>query len=397
MKKYMTALLLAAVFLLIFAACASAPEPAPTPTPTVEAEPPSTSSDGIAVLPPPPPTPTPTPEPTPEPEPPHELSLRAEAFPMYANQRRFIKADVVPEDLELTWTSSDDSVATVDAEGYVYGHTAGTALITAWADNGDIYDRCTVTVELPEDLSYLPQKYMYQIRVNKQVNVVTVYTIDDEGQYTVPVRSFYCSTGAKTPEGTCYAGYKKVWHALLGDYWGQYTTYIAGNFLFHSVPAFAESKDSLNMDYYNLLGTAASGGCVRLQVINAKWIYDNCPINTQIKFYWDPDPGPLGWPEFVKMPLVGGWDPTDPDPENPWNNGEPEICGVEDIYVGPSGVNFTDGITCTDSIGTDITELLEWETTPCEDDPGVVNVRYSVTDASYKTVYKNCKMYLGNR
>ena len=135
--------------------------------------------------------------------------------------------------------------------------------------------------------------------------------------------------------------------------------------------AFAEAKDSLNMEYYNLLGTAASGGCVRLQVINAKWIYENCPINTVIKFYWDEDPGPLGWPEFVKMPLVGGWDPTDPDPENPWNNGDPSIIGARDIHYYTAGADPTVGITCTDSLGTDITDLLEYEITPVEGEVGV--------------------------
>lgn len=395
MRKVLFALVTALLIALLFAAC-SEPAPAPTPTPTVEAVPPTTSMDGPAVQPTPPPTPEPTPTPTPTPEPPHELALRTEGFPMYANQTRYIKVDTVPADLEVTWTSSDECVATVDQDGTVHGHTAGTALITAWADNGDIYDRAVITVSLPEDLSYLPQKYMYQIRVNKQVNVVTIYTIDDEGAYTVPIRTFYCSTGYKTPEGTCYAGYKKVWHALLGNYWGQYTTYIAGNFLFHSVPAFAEAKDSLNMEFYNLLGTAASGGCVRLQVINAKWIYENCPINTVIQFYWDDDPGPLGWPQFVKMPLVGGWDPTDPDPENPWNNGEPELHGVKDIHAATKvTADFLSGVTATDSLGTDITELIEYEVTEIEGETDVYNVRYSVTDASNKTVYKNCRLYIG--
>ena len=393
MRRIIVILFAALAAVLLLAACSAAkPSPAPTSEP-IEAVPPTMSMDGPAVQPTPPPTPEPTPTPTPTPEPPHELSFRTEGFHMEANQTRYVFADVSPADLELTWTSSDECVATVDQDGTVHGHTAGTALITAWADNGDLYDRAVITVSLPEDLSYLPQKYMYQIRVNKQVNVVTIYTIDEEGEYTVPIRTFYCSTGYKTPEGTCYAGYKKVWHALLGNYWGQYTTYIAGNFLFHSVPAFAEAKDSLNMEYYNLLGTAASGGCVRLQVINAKWIYENCPINTVIKFYWDEDPGPLGWPQFVKMPLVGGWDPTDPDPENPWNNGEPSIIGARDIHYYTAGADPTVGITCTDSLGTDITDLLEYEITPVEGEVGVYNIRYSVTDASYKTVYKNCRLY----
>ena len=71
------------------------------------------------------------------------------------------------------------------------------------------------------------------------------------------------------------------------------------------------------MRNYNQLGTTASAGCVRLTVADAKWIYDNCEIGTLIEIYEEDDPGPLGKPEAIKLPEGSGWDPTDPDPENP--------------------------------------------------------------------------------
>lgn len=45
----------------------------------------------------------------------------------------------------ITWSSNDDSVATVDVNGVVTGVSAGTATITATA--GDYSDTCTVTVQ----------------------------------------------------------------------------------------------------------------------------------------------------------------------------------------------------------------------------------------------------------
>ena len=45
----------------------------------------------------------------------------------------------------ITWSSNDDSVATVDANGVVTGVSAGTATITATA--GDYSDTCIVTVQ----------------------------------------------------------------------------------------------------------------------------------------------------------------------------------------------------------------------------------------------------------
>ncbi len=69
---------------------------------------------------------------------------------------------------------------------------------------------------------------------------------------------------------------------------------------------------------YNKLGQTASAGCVRLTVADTKWIYDNCPSGTVVVIYSSPDPGPLGKPEAQQIPLDCGWDPTDPDPDNPW-------------------------------------------------------------------------------
>ena len=63
-------------------------------------------------------------------------------------------------------------------------------------------------------------------------------------------------------------------------------------------------------------------GCVRLTVKDAKWIYDNCPSGTAVEVYDSEDPGPLGKPETMKLDKDNankGWDPTDPDENNPWH------------------------------------------------------------------------------
>ena len=62
-------------------------------------------------------------------------------------------------------------------------------------------------------------------------------------------------------------------------------------------------------------------GCVRLTTKDAKWIADNCPTGTTVEIYDDDNPGPLGKPQAEKLDSGDpkkGWDPTDPDEENPW-------------------------------------------------------------------------------
>ena len=111
-----------------------------------------------------------------------------------------------------------------------------------------------------------------------------------------------------------------------GQVYGQYVTRITPHkgILFHSVPYWINGdKGSLEYEEYNKLGTIASLGCIRLATVDSKWIFDNCPYGTTVVIYDDPDNlGPLGKPESIQIDLenelLRGWDPTDPDENNPW-------------------------------------------------------------------------------
>ena len=80
-----------------------------------------------------------------------EITLAALAI--YVGESKAITATVKPDDAtnkELTWTSSDETVATVDATGKVTGKKIGTATITATARDGSgVSGSCTVTVLSP--------------------------------------------------------------------------------------------------------------------------------------------------------------------------------------------------------------------------------------------------------
>lgn len=167
----------------------------------------------------------------------------------------------------------------------------------------------------------------YRLEVNCEQNVVNVYEKDENGEYKDCVKVMLCSVGFATPTSGTYS-LKKYggweWKGLQGDVFGQYATQITGNILFHSVP-YTKKGDNSSLEYweYDKLGTPASLGCIRLTVKNAKWIYDNCASGTKVYFYKDSNPGPLGKPSERKISgdsEVNGWDPTDPDSDNPWKN-----------------------------------------------------------------------------
>ena len=167
----------------------------------------------------------------------------------------------------------------------------------------------------------------YRISIGHKQNTVVVWAQAEDGTYSLVQNVFLCSTGYATPYGTYYAGEKIRWHTLYGSektnwnyVYGQYITRITHEILFHSVPYYTPNPDDLEADEYNLLGTRASMGCIRLTVEAAKWIYDNIPIGTPVELVDDlalPTQLPAA-PQIDLSDARRGWDPTDPLPENPW-------------------------------------------------------------------------------
>ena len=110
-------------------------------------------------------------------------------------------------------------------------------------------------------------KNKYYVKVNNTANVVTIYTKDAEGNYTVPVKAMICSIGTATPTSGKYKlnGTKHRWHTLFGHtpgtyVYGQYTTAIVGNILFHSVPYITKGDPStLEYQEYDKFGISHLG------------------------------------------------------------------------------------------------------------------------------------------
>lgn len=170
----------------------------------------------------------------------------------------------------------------------------------------------------------------YYIKVNCSANTVTIYQKDGSGNYQ-PIKAMICSTGSATPQSGRYLiGQKYTWLLLFGNVYGHYCTRIltekgkTTHILFHSVP-YLRNQDNGSLEYWEFdkLGTSASMGCIRLQIKDTNWIYANIPKGTIVEFYNDSNPGPLGKPTAPKISdqvSYRDWDPTDPDPGNPWRN-----------------------------------------------------------------------------
>lgn len=163
-------------------------------------------------------------------------------------------------------------------------------------------------------------KYPYEIVLDKSKQVVTIYTVGEEGYYDLMVKQFICSTGKedKIVDGMYRIQEQYDWRKMQNDSYAQYASRISGPFLFHSCTYYEPKKNKLRESYYVRLGRKASSGCVRMLCGDAYWIYENCPIGTPIHVITSGEEDPELLEKLQPPELEGNWDPTDPDPKNPY-------------------------------------------------------------------------------
>lgn len=125
-----------------------------------------------------------------------------------------------------------------------------------------------------------PKAVPFAVTVDVANQIVTVYGRDENNEYTVVVKQMLCSSGTvKNPSSLGdwkLNGKTTRWcfFPKWGDY-AQYWTRINASIAFHSVIYNTVSSMDLSVKSYNLIGSRASHGCIRLMVPDAKWVYEN--------------------------------------------------------------------------------------------------------------------------
>lgn len=220
--------------------------------------------------------------------------------------------------VEKQWIRVDDNRYHTDSDGKV---------VTGWNyfDGYKYYfkENGVLSQNLIKDLGPEWETCPMVIKVNRQMNCITFYAEDGERGYIIPIKSIICSVGlSSTPtitgNYTLYARNTYRWHKLgspdMGGYsYGQYCTRISGGYLFHSILYTEPKYDTLKATSFNRLGSAASHGCIRLAVIDAKFIYD--VVNrrdTKVTIYDSSVVGPFDKPTLPKISYYATMDPTDP-------------------------------------------------------------------------------------
>lgn len=101
----------------------------------------------------------------------------------------------------------------------------------------------------------------------------------------VKEKEFICATGkegTETPVGIFEIGSKGDWfYSAKFDRGAKYYLQFDGQYLFHSTPYYPDKKTI----WEDTLGEPASHGCVRLNTLDSKWMYENIPSETKVIIY----------------------------------------------------------------------------------------------------------------
>ncbi|MBR5500574.1 MAG: L,D-transpeptidase family protein [Clostridia bacterium] len=186
----------------------------------------------------------------------------------------------------------------------------------------------------------------YHIEISLAAQIVYIYELQEDGSKGDLAKAILCSTGGwgvnEPPQRTWVvlengmekdavrngwglSRYEFEW--FDGKSTGQYMTrlwkvevdaetgeeYIApSGYLMHSVPYTKLDKNTLKTAEWNKLGRRASTGCIRMNVADAKWIYDYVAAYSYVyTIQGTPDPELWAALKLPDLPLDVTRDPTD--------------------------------------------------------------------------------------
>lgn len=164
----------------------------------------------------------------------------------------------------------------------------------------------------------------YKVRVNKAKNVVIVYEKGDDGKYEKSVRVMNAVVGRDIKNDASYnISNRWLWIKNPNGSFSKFVTQVAGNVVFESI-GYKRKEDwsSLNYIEFDNLGNSIDGSFIKLQYVDAQWIFDNLDYDTVVEFYESDDLNGVNVPEVKKISLENdkkNWDPTYNGSESPWN------------------------------------------------------------------------------
>ena len=250
-----------------------------------------------------------------------------------------LTATLYPETAQSTlkWKSSNKKVAIVNSDGLVGALAPGKTTITVTTRNKK---KAKIKIKVIDDGKQPitpPAGYNlpYVIYACKNTHTIAILAQDSNGEWTRVIRLFPTAMGRKnvTDVGFYYIAKKERWHKW-GSGYSPYANRLSVGLYLHGPIYKQKNQNTIRYNYYNVIGTDGSSGCLRTVCGCAAWVYYNCPIGTMVCIAQN---SRFSTPRPAKLKKNATTDPTDP-------GSNPEVL-ITSFAVQPGSLTLEKGAT----------------------------------------------------
>lgn len=129
----------------------------------------------------------------------------------------------------------------------------------------------------------------YYMRISIAKHTLVVYQLDDNNEFTIPVKAFKVALGPKVAPAKTAISEKSLWRKITDIYYVRYSSRLDNAEYLSTATYYSQSDNNLNPKSYNAIGQNVSDGSILMTCANAKWIYENCGAKTIVEIVEDFD------------------------------------------------------------------------------------------------------------
>ena len=129
----------------------------------------------------------------------------------------------------------------------------------------------------------------YYIRISIDKHTLVVYQLDNNNEFTIPVKAFKVALGPKVEPAKTAISEKSVWRKITDIYYVRYSSRLDNAEYLSTATYYSQSDNNLNPKSYNMIGQNVTEGSILMTCANARWIYENCGAKTTVEIVDDFD------------------------------------------------------------------------------------------------------------
>lgn len=129
----------------------------------------------------------------------------------------------------------------------------------------------------------------YYIRISIAKHTLVVYQLDNNKEFSIPVKAFKVALGPKVAPAKTAISEKSLWRKITDIYYVRYSSRLDNAEYLSSATYYSQSNYNLNPGSYNAIGNNVTEGSILMTCANAKWIYENCGAKTTVEIVEDFD------------------------------------------------------------------------------------------------------------